>query len=50
MLVRAGETRDSAYYSIIDDDWPEVRANLKRRLVRHTDRLMHQSLSEVAGR
>jgi RimJ/RimL family protein N-acetyltransferase len=25
--------RDSAYYSVIDDDWPQVRANLERRLV-----------------
>ena len=24
--------RDSAYYSVIDDEWPEVRANLNRRL------------------
>jgi RimJ/RimL family protein N-acetyltransferase len=24
--------RDSAYYSIIDEEWPEVRANLARRL------------------
>jgi RimJ/RimL family protein N-acetyltransferase len=24
--------RDSAYYSVIDADWPEVRANLERRL------------------
>ncbi|MGF1472988.1 MAG: GNAT family N-acetyltransferase, partial [Rubrobacteraceae bacterium] len=32
MLVRDGESRDSAYYSIIDDEWPEVEANLKRRL------------------
>ncbi len=24
--------RDSAYYSILDDEWPEVRANLWRRL------------------
>ncbi|CAA9448665.1 hypothetical protein AVDCRST_MAG82-3589 [uncultured Rubrobacteraceae bacterium] len=32
MLVRGGERRDSAYYSIIDDEWPEVRDNLKRRL------------------
>ncbi len=24
--------RDSAYYSVIDDEWPEVRANLRRRL------------------
>ena len=32
MLVRGGERRDSAYYSIIDDEWPEVRRNLQRRL------------------
>lgn len=24
--------RDSAYYSVIDDEWPEVRENLQRRL------------------
>jgi N-acetyltransferase len=50
MLVRGGETRDSAYYSVIDDDWPDVRANLKRRLARNTDRLMHETLGEVAER
>ena len=32
MLVRGGERRDSAYYSIIDDEWPEVRENLRRRI------------------
>jgi hypothetical protein len=32
MLVRDGELRDSAWYAIVDDDWPEVRANLERRL------------------
>jgi RimJ/RimL family protein N-acetyltransferase len=32
MLVRDGEVRDSAYYAIVDDDWPEVKANLERRL------------------
>ena len=32
MLVRGGERRDSAYYSIIDDEWPEVRDELGRRL------------------
>jgi N-acetyltransferase len=31
MLVRGGQRRDSAYYSIIDDQWPEVRENLERR-------------------
>jgi N-acetyltransferase len=32
MLVRGGERRDSAYYSIIDDEWPEVKENLGRRI------------------
>lgn len=34
MLVRGGERRDSAWYSILDDEWPGVRANLLRRLGR----------------
>jgi N-acetyltransferase len=32
LLVRGGERRDSAYYSITDDEWPEVRENLGRRI------------------
>jgi len=32
MLVRGGENRDSAWYSVVDDDWPAVRAHLQRRL------------------
>jgi RimJ/RimL family protein N-acetyltransferase len=31
-LVRGGERRDSAWYAVIDDDWPAVKANLERRL------------------
>jgi RimJ/RimL family protein N-acetyltransferase len=34
MLVRGNENRDSAWYAIVDDDWPVVRANLLRRLGR----------------
>jgi N-acetyltransferase len=34
MLVRDGQRRDSAWYSVIDEEWPEVRANLLRRLGR----------------
>jgi N-acetyltransferase len=34
MLVRGGERRDSAWYSVLDDEWPEVRATLLRRLGR----------------
>ncbi len=32
MIVRGDAVRDSAYYSIVDDDWPGVRANLRGRL------------------
>jgi RimJ/RimL family protein N-acetyltransferase len=32
MIVRGDQYRNSAYYSIVDDEWPEVRANLRRRL------------------
>jgi N-acetyltransferase len=32
MVVRGGERRDSAWYAVIDDDWPEVRSALERRL------------------
>ena len=32
MLVRGGERRDSAWYAVIDDDWPVVKAHLLRRL------------------
>jgi RimJ/RimL family protein N-acetyltransferase len=34
MLVRAGENRDSAWYSVTDDDWPAVASLLERRLER----------------
>jgi len=32
MTVPDVGVRDSAYFSIVDDEWPEVRANLRRRL------------------
>ena len=32
MLVRDGENRDTAWYSVTDDDWPAVRAHLVARL------------------
>jgi RimJ/RimL family protein N-acetyltransferase len=35
MLVRRGENRDSAWYSVVDDEWPDVRTNLERRLEAH---------------
>jgi N-acetyltransferase len=36
MIVRDGERRDSAWYSVVDDEWPVVKANLERRLRRAT--------------
>jgi RimJ/RimL family protein N-acetyltransferase len=32
MLVRGGERRDSAWYAVIVEDWPAVRAALEARL------------------
>jgi RimJ/RimL family protein N-acetyltransferase len=32
MLMPGIGVRDSAYYSVIDEDWPAVRDNLRRRL------------------
>jgi RimJ/RimL family protein N-acetyltransferase len=34
MTVPDVGVRDSAYYSVVDDEWPGVRANLQRRLAR----------------
>jgi RimJ/RimL family protein N-acetyltransferase len=34
MLVRGGENRDSAWYAVLDDDWPRVRDGLVARLPR----------------
>jgi RimJ/RimL family protein N-acetyltransferase len=34
MVVRDGEPRDSAYYSVIDDDWPALKGALQARLDR----------------
>ncbi len=34
MLMPGVGVRDSAYYSVIDSEWPSVKANLERRLAR----------------
>lgn len=34
MIVPGVGQRDSAFYSVVDSEWPEVRANLERRLAR----------------
>ena len=38
MVVRAQGARDSAYYSVIDDEWPELKAALERRRDEHLTR------------
>ena len=32
MLVRDGENRDSAWYSVVDEEWPTVKERLEARL------------------
>jgi RimJ/RimL family protein N-acetyltransferase len=36
MVMPGGRARDSAYYSVIDTEWPDVRAYLQERLARHS--------------
>jgi hypothetical protein len=54
MLVRGEVRRDSAWYSVIADEWPEVKANLERRLARHGNtrpaRTEHRTRKEQAQR
>jgi N-acetyltransferase len=38
MIVPDVGQRDSAYYSVIDSEWPEVRSNLERRLAQGAER------------
>ena len=42
MVVRDGGPRDSAYYSVIDDEWPSLRAQLQRRVDEHVARRARQ--------
>jgi RimJ/RimL family protein N-acetyltransferase len=41
MLVRGEENRDTAWYAITDDEWPEARDRLRARLA---DRLPREEL------
>lgn len=34
MITAAGRVRDSIYFSIVDDEWPEVKARLEEKLAR----------------
>ena len=33
--MAGGRARDTAYYSILDDEWPAIRDRLRARLDRH---------------
>lgn len=35
MISQGGRTRHSAYYSVIDEEWPRVKTSLEERLARH---------------
>jgi RimJ/RimL family protein N-acetyltransferase len=38
MVLGDGSARDSAYFSVIDSEWPELRERLARRVAAHADR------------
>jgi RimJ/RimL family protein N-acetyltransferase len=38
MVVAEGGARDSAYYSVIDDDWPAVKRRLEVRVAAYAER------------
>jgi RimJ/RimL family protein N-acetyltransferase len=48
MVVQHGAERDSAYYSVIDDEWPALKAKLQRRLTR-ASRVQASATHRVAG-
>lgn len=47
MIVPDVGQRDSAFYSVIDSEWPEVRANLERRLARREPRRGRRRVDEL---
>ena len=34
MVVQGGRSRDSVYYSIIDDEWPALRVKMEQNLLK----------------
>jgi len=49
MVIRDGAPRDSAFYSVIDDEWPEVKTRLEQRRAAHL-RLAKQPRDEGVQR
>jgi hypothetical protein len=37
MITESGRVRDSVYFSVIDSEWPSVRAHLEARLARYAE-------------
>ena len=50
MLVRGGERRDSAWYAVIDDDWPAVRRRSSGGLASRLDSASPVSATELEPR
>jgi hypothetical protein len=48
MVVEHGAERDSAYYSVIDDEWPALKASLQRRLA-HASGVPTSASNRVVG-
>ncbi len=46
MLMPSGRVRDTAYFSIIDDEWPDVKARLEDMLHRHQGSPHHAPRSD----
>lgn len=49
MIIEDVGVRDSAFYSVTDEDWPQVRANLQRRLADARARDVHEQVVDGAG-
>ena len=49
MIVPDVGQRDSAYFSVIDSEWPGVAANLERRLTPLTQALVDEGTEQLAG-
>lgn len=50
MVVPGVGQRDSAYYSVIDSEWPTVRANLEGRLTRDRKAAVSRAAERVTAR
>jgi N-acetyltransferase len=48
-LMWTGRFRDSIYYSVLDDEWPDVKLHLERMLVRRPGRLTPNQSPRQAG-